>query len=929
MKTKPWFALTGGKVLEYFKVDPVQGLTQREAEKRLGRIGPNLLKEEKKPSLISKFLEQFKDFMVLVLLGATVISFLLQEYSDALVIVIIVFLNACLGFFQEFKAEKSLEALKKLAAPSAHVLRGRESRTVSAREVVPGDIVYLEAGDKVPADVRLLEVTNLAVDESALTGESEAVNKNVLPLTGVRELSPGDLKNMAFMGTVVARGRGTGVVVATGMQTEMGKIAHMIQHTETEITPLQRRLASLGKILVTVCLVICAAVVALGIMRGEAVYKMFLAGVSLAVAAIPEGLPAVVTIALALGVQRMIKRKAIVRKLPAVETLGCATVICSDKTGTLTQNKMTVRQIYTGGNLYRVEGEGYDPHGKIFLGSREVQPKKDSSLRLLMGISALCSNARLTRGSVSISSKWRSGKTSTWEIQGDPTEGALLVASAKGGFWREEIEKRERRIEEFPFDSERKRMTVVYENLQKERKAYTKGAPDVILELCTHYLDNGRVRALDYSLKKEIMKKNSSLASQALRNLAFAYRDLPSDSKLSLNENQVERELIFVGIMGMIDPPRPEVFPAVQKCRKAGIKTVMITGDHQNTALAIARSIDLIPPDGKTVTGDDLNRLSDRQLEERADQIYVYARVSPAHKLRIVRALKNRGHVVAMTGDGINDAPAVKEADIGIAMGISGTDVTKEAASLVLADDNFSTIVSAIEEGRNIYNNIRKFIRFLLSCNIGEIFTMFFALLIGLPLPLRPIQILWINLVTDGLPAMALGVEPPEKGIMKIPPRQKEEGIFARGLWQKILNRGSIIGLLTLVSFYAGFSATGELDRARTMAFVTLILLQLVHVFDCRSEHLPFWKVSLKTNLYLLGAVSISLGMLLAVIYWPFLQGIFRTTHLTAEEWFLVVVLSVLPSLGSLLKGIAAAMLPGRSWRLRKGRSSILKHFLR
>ncbi len=921
MKQKPWFALTGGKVLEYFKVDPVQGLTRREAERRLAKVGPNILKEEKKPSLIFKFLEQFKDFMVLVLLGATVISFLLQEYSDALVIIIIVFLNACLGFFQEFKAEKSLEALKKLAAPGARVLRGREIRSISAREVVPGDIVYLEAGDKVPADVRLLEATNLAVDESALTGESEAVNKNVLPLSGHKDLSPGDLRNMAFMGTVAARGRGSGVVVATGMQTEMGKIAHMIQHTETEITPLQKRLASLGKILVTVCLVICAAVVVLGILRGEAVYKMFLAGVSLAVAAIPEGLPAVVTIALALGVQRMIKRKAIVRKLPAVETLGCATVICSDKTGTLTQNKMTVRQIYAGFNHYRVEGEGYDPHGKIYLGSREVEPGKDSGLRMVMGISALCTSARLTRCSSSVSSRLPSGKTSSWKIQGDPTEGALLVAAAKGGFWREDLEQREKRIEEYPFDSERKRMTVVYENKQKQRRAYTKGAPDVILELCTHYFDNGRIRVLDDSLRKEIMKKNESLASQALRNLAFAYRELPADKGFTLAEKQVERELIFVGIMGMIDPPRPEVFPAVQKCRKAGIKTVMITGDHQNTALAIARSLDLIPPGGKTVTGDDLNRLNDRQLEELADQIYVYARVSPAHKLRIVRALKNRGHVVAMTGDGINDAPAVKEADIGIAMGVSGTDVTKEAASLVLADDNFSTIVSAIEEGRNIYNNIRKFIRFLLSCNTGEIFTMFVALLIGLPLPLRPIQILWVNLVTDGLPAMALGVEPPEKGIMKIPPRQKEEGIFARGLWQKILNRGSMIGLLTLVSFYAGYTATGELERARTMAFVTLIMLQLVHVFECRSERLPFWKVSLKSNMYLIGAVGISFGMMLAVIYWPFLQGIFRTTLLTAEEWFLVLVLSVLPSLGSLLKEAAAALFPGRSWKMKRSSS--------
>ncbi|PKM83743.1 MAG: calcium-translocating P-type ATPase, SERCA-type [Firmicutes bacterium HGW-Firmicutes-13] len=917
MKNKPWFVLPVEKALEYFKVDPSLGLSSREVENRLNKNGHNILQEEKKPPLLKMFLDQFKDFMVLVLLGATLISFLLHEYADAVTIIIIVILNACLGFFQEYKAEKSLTALRKLTAPTAKVLRNGEFKQISAREVVPGDILFLETGDKIPADVRLLKAVNLAVDESALTGESKAVNKKTAPLVGT-SLSLGDLKNMGFMGSVITRGRGIGLAVATGMDTEMGKIAHMIQHTEAEDTPLQKRLAQLGKVLVSACLVVCSAVVVMGILRGESVYKMFLAGVSLAVAVIPEGLPAVVTIALALGVQRMIKRKAIVRKLPAVETLGCATVICSDKTGTLTQNKMTVREIYAGGNLYRVEGEGYDPKGKFFLQNKIINPLKDKNLETALTISAMCNNSRLFKSKVSVLPKWRRAKNSpVWEIQGDPTEGALMAAAAKGGFWRQELEKSEKRIEEFPFDSGRKRMTVICEKLKGERRAYVKGAPDVILNVCTHCYRNGRVIKLDTYLKKEIIENNSLMAGKSYRNLAVAYKDMPLN--VPLNEESVEKDLVFVGILGMMDPPRPEVLPAVQKCRKAGIKTVMITGDHQNTALAVARSINLMPPGGEIVTGAQLNRLDDRQLEEKVDNIFVYARVSPEHKLRIVRALKKRGHVVAMTGDGINDAPAVKEADIGIAMGISGTDVTKEAASLVLADDHFATIVSAIEEGRNIYDNIRKFIRFLLACNTGEIFTMFFALLIGLPLPLRPIQILWVNLVTDGLPAMALGVEAPEKDIMRRSPRLKQEGIFSRGLWFKILSRGSLIGFITLAAFAAGLSTTGDLERARSIGFSTLIIMQLLHVFDCRSEHTPFWRISLRSNLYLVLSVFSSLAMLLIVLYWPWLQGVFRTKPLNLEEWLLVLTFSALPSIGTIFKYVMRTPLfSGKPLRFKK-----------
>lgn len=922
MKSKPWFLLPAGKALEYFKVDPRHGLKRKEAENRLKKKGLNILKEEDKPSLFKIFLDQFKDLMVLVLIGATSISFLLQEYSDALIIIVIVILNACLGFFQEYKAEKSMEALKELTAPRAKVLREGIQKSIPAREVVPGDIIYLETGNRIPADIRLLEANNLALDESALTGESKSVSKGTSPLPG-SALSLGDLGNMTFMGTMVARGRGKGIVVATGMDTEMGKIAHMIQHSEREMTPLQNRLAQLGKVLVALCLLVCLAVVFLGVMRGESAYKMFLAGVSLAVAAIPEGLPAVVTISLALGVQRMIKRKAIVRKLPSVETLGCATVICSDKTGTLTQNKMMVTQIFAGKNLYRVEGEGYDPKGKYYLHKKEVKPLNDENLKKALTIGALCNNSVLSKADIPLLSKWRGKENSTWEIKGDPTEGALLVAAMKGGIWGKGLEGAEKRIEEIPFDSQRKRMTVVCENKKGERRVYVKGAPDVVLDLCTHFYSHGKIIPLTDSLKREIIKNNSLMASQALRNIGVAFKELPPGKKL--RKEMAEKDLVFAGLLGMMDPPRPEVLPAMIKCREAGIKPIMITGDHQETAVAVAKTIGLMSPQGEAIRGSQLDKLSDQQLEDRVEKIHVYARVSPEHKLRIVKAFKNKGHVVAMTGDGINDAPAVKEADIGIAMGISGTDVTRESASLILADDNFATIVNAVEEGRNIYNNIRKFIRFLLACNTGEIFTMFFALLIGLPLPLRPIQILWVNLVTDGLPAIALGVEPPERGIMKDPPRLKEEGVFSRGLWQMILSRGSLIGFFTLAAFAVALSSSGDLDRARTISFSTLIIMQLFHVFDCRSEELPFWKISLRKNLYLSAAVVSSTLLLLMVLYIPWLQQAFRTVPLNGEEWFMIILFSSLPSLVTVIKSFMGIFHPAR----RKSRRSTLINFNR
>ncbi|ACV63136.1 ATPase, P-type (transporting), HAD superfamily, subfamily IC [Desulfofarcimen acetoxidans DSM 771] len=884
-----WHTIKETELLEKMGTGLKNGLDEEEAANRLIRFGRNELAKPPKVPLWQMFLGQFKDFMVLVLLAATVISGFLGEWADAVTIMIIVVVNAVLGFVQEYRAEKSMEALKQLTAPEAKVQRDGQEKRIPAIALVPGDIVLLESGDKIPADLRLLEAHNLAIEESTLTGESVPVRKQpgILPEgTGL-----GDMNNMAFQGTVVTRGRGKGLVVATGMATEMGQIAGLIHSSEEEATPLQRRLAQLGKILVSSCLAICALVVAVGVMRGEPAYQMFLAGVSLAVAAIPEGLPAIVTVALAVGVQRMIKRNAIIRKLRAVETLGCSTVICSDKTGTLTQNEMTVRKIICGLDLVDVSGEGYIPQGK-FDGSYH---KKD--LQMLLKAAALCNNSGLAQDNISIGGLFRgmagSKKTREWRINGDPTEGALLVMSAKGGVWREHIELKEKRIAEFPFDSDRKRMTVIYRDAGAAT-AYVKGAPDIILEHCTKIYRNGRVLPISNTIKKEIINHYCGLADQALRVLALAYRELPGGAG-KLNEKNIEQDLVFLGLAGMIDPPRPSAVKAVKTAKRAGIKTVMITGDHQLTAQAVGRELGIFGKGSRVLTGADLECLSDDELRREAAYVSVYARVSPHHKLRIVRALKRNGHIVAMTGDGVNDAPAVKEADIGISMGIAGTDVTKEASAMVLADDNFTTIVAAVEEGRGIYDNIRKFIRYLLSCNVGEVLTMLAAVLAGLPLPLLPIQILWMNLVTDGLPAMALGVDPSDRDIMFRKPRDPRESVFSHGLAWRIIGSGMVIGLGTIAAFLVGLSA-GDLDQARTMAFNTLVFSQLFYVFTCRSEFHTIIDIGFFSNSYLILAVLISAVLQLAVDYLPVLQPIFHTVALNGSEWLIVLAISVAPA---------------------------------
>jgi Ca2+-transporting ATPase len=899
MEDRQWHQMQLAELAQTLNTDPEHGLSVEEADARLQQYGKNELTEGKKISAITMFLNQFKDFMVLVLMGATLISGMLGEYLDAVTIIAIILLNGILGFIQEFRAERSLHALKELSAPSAKTIRSGELAVIPADRLVPGDLIVLESGDRIPADVRLIDVNGLQVEESALTGESVPVSKHAEPLDA-DQIPLGDQKNCGFMGTMVTRGTARALVVRTGMGTEMGKIAELIQQTEEMTTPLAHRLEQLGKILIAVAIGLTVMVVVAGLMHGQPGYAMFLAGISLAVAAIPEGLPAIVTIALALGVQRMIKRKAIVRKLPSVETLGCATVICSDKTGTLTQNKMTVTRVWTEGAMLEVTGEGYEPIGQLLQNGQPVDIRQHVSLRRILQISALCNNAELTEQYPISGQKRKKDKQALkpeWNVIGDPTEGALVVLAAKLGVTRQSIESIYRRKREYPFDSARKRMSVLVEH-QGGRLLLTKGAPDVLLDQCAYILWDGKVIPLTGTLRRKVIEANEAMAKAALRVLGFAYREMKA-SERDETEADVERNLVFVGLTGMIDPPRREVRDAITTCRKAGIRTVMITGDHQATAEAIATQLGILPRGGLVISGQQLTELSDDELDAKVNDIYVYARVSPEHKLRIVKSLQRKGHVVAMTGDGVNDAPAIKAADIGIAMGIAGTDVSKEASSLVLGDDNFSTIVAAIEEGRGIYENIRKFIRYLLASNVGEILTMFFAMMMGLPLPLVPIQILWVNLVTDGLPAMALGVDQAEKDLMRQQPRSAKENIFARRLGWKIISRGTLIGVCTLAAFWLVLQANpadpDHLTRAQTVAFATLVMAQLIHVFDCRSSRSIFHRNPLQ-NRYLVFSVLSSVALLLGVLYVEPLQPIFHTVALDVREWILVLIFAAIPT---------------------------------
>jgi len=905
--SKPIDAVVGG-----LQTHLHQGLTQAGAQERLQKFGPNELTERPRPGFFSLLWDQFNNYLVIILIIAALVSLALGEYVDSIAIMFIVVLNAVVGVIQESKAEQALAALKKMSAPNAQVIRDGHQITVPGREIVGGDIVLLEAGNYVPADLRLVESVNLKIEEASLTGESVPVEKNASVVLD-KEIPLGDRKNTAFMGTLITYGRGKGLVTGTGMNTQIGLIAEMIQSFETEDTPLQKKLEHLGKVLGTACLAICALVFIYGLFRDthltdalnsgflnyleaekKDIINLFMTAVSLAIAAVPEGLPAIVTICLALGMQRMIKHHALIRKLPAVETLGCATVVCSDKTGTLTQNEMTVVQAWAGGKRFRITGEGYSPSGEFFVGSEPFVPRTDPDATLLLQGALVCNDAKLEE-------KCDEAGKASWQIIGDPTEGAMVVAAAKSGYRRAELEQALPRIQEIPFDSDRKRMTTIH-NVDSAHAqaatqgfsyppviAFVKGAPDVILDLCRHKLESGQAVGLTQELRDAILGQNRDMASNALRVLGVAYRPL-SEVPASVTPETVEKDLIFVGLLGMIDPPRPEVAEAIKVANGAGLKSIMVTGDYKDTAEAVARDIGLLTPGGLVLTGPEIEKLSDEQLAARADKLEVCCRVSPLHKTRIVDALKARGHIVAMTGDGVNDAPALKRANIGVAMGITGTDVAKQTADMVLTDDNFASIVAAIEQGRIIYSNIRKFVYFLLACNVGEILIIFGAMLIGLPLPLRPVQLLWLNLVSDGAPALALGLEKGDPDIMKHPPRSPKEPVIDRDMAIGIGVVGVVDAIAILTAFYLALQRyPDQLVAAQTIAFVTLCTSELIRAFTARSEYHSVFSIGVFSNRWMVWAVGVSFLLVLMVVYVPFLQPFFDTVPLTAGDWLFML----------------------------------------
>lgn len=858
------------------------GLSTKRATKLLFEFGENRLTSNKRISPLKIFAGQFKDLMIMILLASTVISVLMGEMVEAIAIITIVLINAVLGFIQEYKTEKTLEALKNMAAPTANVIRDGKKVSIPASQIVPGDIILLKAGDKVPADARLMEVVALQCDEALLSGESLAVEKLVsVGEVGILQSGRAD---MVYMGTIVTKGRGKAEVVATGMSTEMGKIAGMLHEIEDEQTPLQKRLEQLGKYIAVGCLAICAIVAVTGVLRGEPLFDMLITGISLAVAAVPEGLPAIVTIALALAVNRILKRQALVRRLHSVETLGCANVICTDKTGTLTENKMTVRQIFTLDHQLAVSGNGYEQAGEFTMHGHRAAVSASSTLRRLLDIAVMCNNSQINAPGNATPSRDRTTNTSPgqWEVNGEPTEIALLVMAAKANMLRQDAEYALR--DEIPFDSDRKRMTVLLSDKHGKHLSFSKGAPDMLLERCKYVLTDSGVQMITPAHKRKIIESNEQMAGQALRVLGFACKDAPNGNA------DAEQDMVFVGLVGMIDPPRKEAYDAVAKCKQAKIRVVMITGDHKITAIAIAKDLGIMRQGDMVLTGAEMDAMSQEQLEIAIPKVAVFARVNPGHKLKIVRALKKRGDIVAMTGDGVNDAPAIKEADIGVSMGINGTDVTKQAASIVLLDDNFATLVAAIEEGRVVYTNIRKFIRYLLSCNIGEVVTMFVGMLMGLPVVLLPIQILLVNLATDGLPAMALGLEPAEPNIMSQKPRPAGESVFSNGLLSTIIFRGCILGLTTLAIYTSFMRLYGSnIDLARTGALVTLVLTQLFHVFECKSETRSIFQINPFDNISLLLAVATSAVLILLVVYNPWAQLIFSTVSLTGVQLVQVV----------------------------------------
>jgi len=912
--TVSWHAISGDETLAKLATELEKGLTDTEAEKRLLEYGPNQLAEGKRTTFLQMVLRQLNNFVVILLIVASIISAFLGEYIDASAIIAIVILNTVMGVVQENRAEQALATLKKLAAPDAQVLRNGRRVTIPSHQLVPGDIVFLEAGYFIPADVRLLEAVNLRVEEAALTGESVPVQKNA-SLVLDNKASLGDRKNTAFMGTTVSYGRGRGVVVDTGMDTQLGMIATMLQSVEDEQTPLQRRLDQLGKTLGWAALIVCGLVLGIGVIRGGDLLEMFMVSVSLAIAAVPEGLPAIVTISLALGMREMINRHALIRRLSSVETLGSATIICSDKTGTLTQNEMTVTRLWSDGQFVEVTGRGYRPEGEFLVDGKAVNIYEYQGIMSTLWVGAMNNDSYLEEME-------SEGQEKAYRIIGDPTEGALIVAAEKAGEAQNKLNKKYPRAQEIPFDSVRKRMLTIHEidepgpddispfDDDSERKHYAiavKGAPDIVLTLCNAYQGmDDKPKPLSDEMKAKIMAANDEMTEDALRVLGVAYRVVNVLPK-QIDSDELEKDLIFVGLIGMIDPARKEVQPALELARGAGIRTIMITGDYPNTARAIAKDINLLQTDHKVLTGHDLDEMSDDALREAVNVTDVFARVSPEHKMRIVEALRSQGEVVAMTGDGVNDAPAIKLADIGIAMGITGTDVAKDTADMVLTDDNYASIVAAVEQGRIIYSNIRKFVYYLISCNLAEIMIIFLATAFGRYLypfaagevfsPLAPIQLLLLNLVTDGAPALALGTEKGDPDIMQQKPRPPKEPIINRFMMNGVLIQTVAITFITLFAFGVGLKH----DRlmAETMAFITLASSELVRAYTARSERYPILKIGVFNNKWMNIAVVSSLALLLLILYVPFFNTIFDTVPLGWTEWRLILPLLLVPSVAA------------------------------
>ncbi|PKN98900.1 MAG: ATPase [Chloroflexi bacterium HGW-Chloroflexi-4] len=886
---KPWHSLSKDDVFAETGSSLV-GLTKQEARDRLERIGPNEIQSVKRTSAWKILLEQFKNILILILLIATIISLILGHGVESIAIAVIVLFAVGLGFIQEYRAERAIEALREMAAPTASVLRDGVEENIPSRELVPGDVILLHTGNRIPADSRLLEAVNLQVEEAALTGESVPVEKHIQPLL-VDDLPVGDRKNMVYAGTAATYGRGKAIVVATGMQTEFGKIAKLLQTIESGKTPLQINLDKVGTMLARAAIVVVALIVALGLIRGQPFVEMLIFGIALAVAVVPEALPAVVTISLAIGVQKMVKRNALIRKLPAVETLGSTSVICSDKTGTLTKDEMTVQQLFAGEQLFNVTGSGYAPIGEFKLGDGSAVMPSEALIKMLTA-AVLASDTQLIAKD--------EGKDKTWDIKGDPTEGALIVAASKAGLEKSQLDHSFPRVQEIPFSSETKRMTTLHQT-PEGITAYAKGAPEMILNSCDTILTADGVKSLDEQTRHEVLSAAQNMAEKALRVLAMA-------SKPNATLENAQSGLTFLGLVGMIDPPRPEAKNAIAVCEQAGIRTVMITGDHPVTAQAVARELGLLASGGRAVTGAELEEMTDDQLYSEVEDISVYARVSPAHKLRVVGAWQAHGNIVAMTGDGVNDAPALKKADIGIAMGITGTDVTKEAAAMTLTDDNFASIVAAVEEGRGVFGNIKKYLMFLLSSNIGEIGLMAGAALMGLPLPLSAVQILFVNLATDGLPALALSMDPPDDDLMKRKPRNPRTGIFTRpvvtlmsvgGLWSTIINLGLFVWAIN--------SGRG-ISEAMSMTFVSLVLIQFFKAYNFRSDrnsvvHKPF------ANKWLNLAVLVDIAMLLLVIYVPALHDAFGTYYLPLIDWVIAIGLAI----------TIVPVLEVAKWMLRRG----------